>query len=196
MGKKYYAVKAGKETGIYTSWDACKAQVHGYAGALYKSFPSLAEANRYMEDTSEAKISMAAKQDNQYRIYVDGSYCQNAYGWGFAAYLGERLVHTANGRGADEANIHNIAGELEATIQAVQWAKAKDIQPITIYHDYIGISEWAEKRWKTNNEITKAYALFMQQHLTWVHFQKVAGHTGVEGNELADQLAKQALGIQ
>ncbi|MBQ2004700.1 MAG: RNase H1/viroplasmin domain-containing protein, partial [Peptococcaceae bacterium] len=32
-GKKYYAVKVGRETGIFTTWDACKAQVQGYSGA-------------------------------------------------------------------------------------------------------------------------------------------------------------------
>ena len=44
VGKKYYAVKQGRETGIYTSWDACKAQVQGYSGAVYKSFMTLEEA--------------------------------------------------------------------------------------------------------------------------------------------------------
>ena len=30
--KNYYAVKQGKVPGIYRTWDACKAQVHGYPG--------------------------------------------------------------------------------------------------------------------------------------------------------------------
>ena len=34
--KNYYAVKQGKVPGIYRTWDACKAQVHGYPGAIYK----------------------------------------------------------------------------------------------------------------------------------------------------------------
>ena len=44
MGKKYYAVKEGKNIGIFSTWDECKKQVHGYKGALYKSFSSLQEA--------------------------------------------------------------------------------------------------------------------------------------------------------
>ena len=40
---------------------------------------------------------------------------------------------------------------------------------------------------------TQAYALFMSNYLDMVEFVKVAGHTGVEGNELADKLAKAAL---
>ncbi len=42
---KYYVVWKGRETGIYTSWDACKKQVDGFDGAQYKSFPTQQAAN-------------------------------------------------------------------------------------------------------------------------------------------------------
>lgn len=42
--QKYYVVWQGKETGIFTTWEECKAQVHGQVGAKYKSFKTLAEA--------------------------------------------------------------------------------------------------------------------------------------------------------
>lgn len=42
--QKYYVVWTGKEPGIYTSWDDCKAQVHGHEGARYKAFPTMQEA--------------------------------------------------------------------------------------------------------------------------------------------------------
>ena len=35
---KYYAVKKGRNPGIYTSWDLCLKEVKGYKGAIYKSF--------------------------------------------------------------------------------------------------------------------------------------------------------------
>ena len=38
MVVKYYAVAVGKKPGIYTKWDECKAMVHGFPGAVYKSF--------------------------------------------------------------------------------------------------------------------------------------------------------------
>ena len=34
----YYAVKKGREPGIYESWDECKKMVMGYSGAIYKKF--------------------------------------------------------------------------------------------------------------------------------------------------------------
>lgn len=44
--QKYYVVWRGKEPGIYTSWDECERQVKGAEKALYKSFTSLAEAEK------------------------------------------------------------------------------------------------------------------------------------------------------
>ena len=46
--KQYYAVRSGREPGIYRTWEECKAQVDGYAKAQYKGFVSLEEAEAYM----------------------------------------------------------------------------------------------------------------------------------------------------
>ena len=42
--QKYYVVWQGKQPGIYSDWDECKAQVQGVQGAQYKGFDTLAEA--------------------------------------------------------------------------------------------------------------------------------------------------------
>lgn len=42
--QKFYVVWQGKETGVFTSWADCEAQVKGVEGAKYKSFPTRAEA--------------------------------------------------------------------------------------------------------------------------------------------------------
>ena len=44
MPKKVYAVRAGRACGIFTTWEECKKQVDGYAGARYKGFTDIAEA--------------------------------------------------------------------------------------------------------------------------------------------------------
>jgi ribonuclease HI len=46
--KQYYAVRVGREPGIYRTWEECKTQVDGYAKAQYKGFGSLEEAEEYM----------------------------------------------------------------------------------------------------------------------------------------------------
>jgi len=46
--KKYYAVRIGRHPGIYITWPEAQKEVSGFAGAVYKSFPTLAEAQEYM----------------------------------------------------------------------------------------------------------------------------------------------------
>jgi ribonuclease HI len=41
---KWYVVWKGNKTGIFTSWADCQVAIKGYAGALFKSFESKAEA--------------------------------------------------------------------------------------------------------------------------------------------------------
>jgi ribonuclease HI len=45
---KYYAVRKGRKTGIFLTWDECFEQVNGFPGALHKSFSSQSEAEEYV----------------------------------------------------------------------------------------------------------------------------------------------------
>ena len=66
MAVKYYAVAVGKKPGIYTKWDECKAMVHGFPGAVYKSFKTLEEAETFLESApargGEAHAKGAAQE--------------------------------------------------------------------------------------------------------------------------------------
>lgn len=50
---KFYAVRDGREKGIFTDWEACKRSVVGYSNAQYKSFRSKEEATAYLQDISD-----------------------------------------------------------------------------------------------------------------------------------------------
>lgn len=55
--KRYYAVAAGRKPGIYTQWfgpAGAEEQVRGFAGARYKGFATLAEAEKWLESLSLA----------------------------------------------------------------------------------------------------------------------------------------------
>ncbi|PWN33076.1 uncharacterized protein FA14DRAFT_185844 [Meira miltonrushii] len=54
MGKSkggFYAVRKGREPGIYNTWADCQEQVTGFAGAIFKKFPAYEEARRFIEET-------------------------------------------------------------------------------------------------------------------------------------------------
>ncbi|KAJ7750180.1 ribonuclease H-like domain-containing protein [Mycena metata] len=57
---KFYAVKVGKQPGIYQTWAECEGLVMGFNGAKYKSFPLRAEAEAWMAGETAASPVKAA----------------------------------------------------------------------------------------------------------------------------------------
>ena len=41
MASKFYAVKTGRNPGIYHTWEECRKQILGFSGARYKSFATM-----------------------------------------------------------------------------------------------------------------------------------------------------------
>jgi ribonuclease HI len=129
-----------------------------------------------------------------YKAYTDGSFKNDIVGWGFVIVDDEGdLIHQEKGRVVGEAtSMRNVAGELSAVMHAVKWAKMNDCQ-ITIYHDLEGAQKWADGEWKRNNKFTQAYYDYMKNKKDYIaSFVKVLAHSGIEYNEMADELASQA----
>lgn len=60
MAQKFYVVWEGRQVGIFTDWDHCKAQIDRFAGARYKSYKTRAEAEAAFRGGSESAIRRAA----------------------------------------------------------------------------------------------------------------------------------------
>ena len=65
MPKKFYAVRKGRKTGIFTTWDECRAQVHGFPCAEYKSFPTMEGAKGFMELGMEGENKLPFDEDTK-----------------------------------------------------------------------------------------------------------------------------------
>ena len=221
MAQKYYAVAKGRVSGIYLTWAECKAQVEHFSGAVYKSFPTKTEAEAFIqkvngssdsghfavkaqvtgEQTVKPVTDILKVSTKQHLVaYVDGSYdhSQRRYAYGCVLVLPEENV-TLNGSGNEEdyVSMRNVAGEILGSEKAINWAIAHGYQQVCIYYDYEGIEKWANGIWKANKPGTRRYQRFIEEKRKEISisFQKVAAHTGVEYNEMADQLAKAALGL-
>ena len=221
--KKFYAVKVGKETGIFDNWDDCKASVSGFPGAEYKGFPSKEEAIAYLGSSyseNEGKASgKGDKRERQMKVedylknpkldhvteadvvvaYVDGSYDDQlkkyAFGCVFLLPDGYICTECGNGDNPDSLKQRNVTGEMLGAMFAVQATIFNGFKQVDIYYDYEGIEKWVTGAWKAKNELTQKYSTYMrgQANKVKITFHKVAAHTNVMYNEMADQMAKKGL---
>lgn len=199
MANKYYAVKEGRNIGVFGTWEECKAQVDGYSGAVYKSFKTIEEAKEYIGIKSNKNEMEHAGKETAVS-YVDGSYnvVTGEYSYGAVIFFDGREIHLSEKFQDEEmAQMRNVAGEIMGSMAAMQYAIAHGIKAIKIYHDYEGIAKWCLGLWKTNKAGTKAYKDFYDEAIEKIKvtFVKVKGHSGDKYNDLADKLAKEALGI-
>lgn len=193
---RLYAVRKGRETGIFDSWQQCKESVHGFKGAVYKSFPDRESAEKYLQ----TEIDQAIDETLPY-AFVDGSIntYTGVYGYGgFIHHDDKYYLIQGTGNNPKYASNRNVAGEVIGAIQTIWKALNLNITEMNLYFDYEGIEQWATGGWSANSELSRQYrdAMHRIRDRITIHYVKVKGHTGIEGNELADSLARQAVGAK
>lgn len=198
MSNKYYAVKVGRNPGIYMTWDECKEQVNKYPKAEFKSFTTMEEAHAFMENKT---VEVEIDSKDTAVAYVDGSFNVDTmvYGYGVVMmYHGREEYYKGSGNEENMSAMRNVAGEILGATYAMKYAYDHDIKNLVIYHDYEGIAKWCLGEWKTNKLETQTYKNKFQEYSKKVNisFVKVKGHSGDKYNDLADALAKEAAGVE
>ncbi|MGL4740410.1 MAG: viroplasmin family protein [Sarcina sp.] len=211
MGKKVYAIKEGfdakrnikVENTIVNTWNECLSYVKGVKGAKYKSFESLDAAKEYLADTNKLlKKGVDEYPNDCIHIYVDGSFnvSTSRYAYGLVVLKDDVIEYVDSGSPNDisKVGIRQIAGELEATEKAVEYALGTKEKKVVIFHDYEGIFHHATGSWERKDSSSMEYYEKMQRFFNSgieIIFVKVDSHTGDLYNEIADELCKRELSI-
>lgn len=214
--QKFYAVRRGTVPGVYRTWAECEPLVRGVQGAVYKSFETEEEALAFLESDTplcRPKKKSGGKKETEgeeetFEIpegtlvaFVDGSYDAATKRYGFGCVLltpdGEEITENGVGDHPEAVTARNVAGELLGTLTALKRAEAMGYKKVIVCHDYSGIAAWFRGEWKANTYVSRSYIAAAEAYrgVLDVTFRKVAAHTGVKYNEMADRLAKDALGI-
>jgi ribonuclease HI len=137
--------------------------------------------------------------------YTDGACSGNPGPGGWGVWLSNDTGHSKELCGG-EPNTTNNRMELLAVIQALN--ALKHACSVDVYTDsqYVqkGLNEWLPswkaRGWKTaakqavkNEDLWKLLDQARHRHVVRLHWVK--GHAGNEGNEIADKLARQGVGL-
>lgn len=132
--------------------------------------------------------------------YTDGSFTdvdKPIIGWAYVILdEEENIIHQDSGKIDDRWLDHrNITGECKAVVEALDWCENNGHTEVDFYIDYIGCKHWAEKTWKTKNEMTIAYQGYVTTSpiLKGLTFTHVKGHSGNKFNDMVDVMAREAM---
>ena len=211
MAKKFYAVKRGRKTGLYTVWAECAAQVKGFQGAVYKGFMTEDEARAWLggadarteQPRAAAEMAEPPAPDADYIIHTDGSCLRNPGGvGGWAAVIETAATGAVEEKSGGAPETTNNRMELTAALMALsavpegaRVALYTDSQYLKNAFTKFWLPAWKKRGWKkADGEPVLNQDLWVQLDAAFatrqVQFHWVKGHAGNPRNERCDALAR------
>ena len=211
MAKKFYAVKRGRKTGLYTVWAECAAQVKGFQGAVYKGFMTENEARAWLggadarteQPRAAAEMAEPSAPDADYIIHTDGSCLRNPGGaGGWAAVIETAATGAVEEKSGGDPETTNNRMELTAALMALtavpegaRVALYTDSQYLKNAFTKFWLPAWKKRGWKkADGEPVLNQDLWVQLDAAFaarqVQFHWVKGHAGNPRNERCDALAR------
>ena len=105
---KYYAVRIGRNPGIYHTWDECKRETMGFKGASFKKFSTREDAEAFINEVEEEKKESAEK--DELVVYVDGSYRNKDKSHSYGVYMfNHEEEYTYSKRFFKDSDMRNVS---------------------------------------------------------------------------------------
>jgi ribonuclease HI len=205
--KKFYAVRRGHRTGIFTAWfgpDGAQVQVQGFAGAEYRGFASRREAEAFMQGAAHGGKEAQTDPDDSIIVYTDGGALGNPGPGGYGVVIITPEAERREMSGGYRLTTNNRM-ELMGCIVALD--NLDGSRPIILHSDsrYMvdainknWVFNWKKRGWRKadgnpakNQDLWKRLVAIIEAKT--VSFRWVKGHAGHQWNERCDQLAGQAM---
>lgn len=135
-------------------------------------------------------------------IYTDGSssYNKGKVGSGAVLVSTDENIISEISKSVDKPGLikyNNVAGEILACCYGIEEAIKLGYKQAIVYVDYIGLIHWYEGTWTARNILSKTYVNMIREYKKSIdiNFVKVHAHSGDFYNMLADDLAKESIGL-
>lgn len=203
----FYAVKVGRQTGIFEKREQFITQTKGFSGAVGKKFKNRKDACQYLglcgpflrieKSIPSATLNEFIKNKSCILIYVDGSFSveEERISYSFAV-IGkkQRILYEYGGTKpcSDKSNGIFLA-EAAATMRAVKHSILKRKTHLILFHDNLQIRDVLNWN-KDKTSIEQQYCEFMKnmskKYNLMITFVKVKSHEKDKLNKYVDNLAK------
>lgn len=195
-------VKAGSGEAGKAADGGVKGRMGEASGAMGGSAVQARSAGgrkRRTESTQAQRPDIRPASPDALIAYVDGSYdhALQKYAFGCVFLLSDGRIYTECGNGdtPECLLLRNVTGEMLGAMFAVRFALVNGFGSVELRYDYQGIEKWVTGEWRSKTDLTRKYAEAMRK---WngavrISFQKVAAHTNVYYNEMADRMAKKGI---
>lgn len=199
-GASYKSFPTREEAEDYVKGGAGSRKTPEASAETSKAMEGKTPAEMAAEMSVSAEKTYATEPEPEAVAYVDGSYYHGSgrFSCGVVLFWNGQELHFKEAYSDPElAAMRNVAGEIKGAELAMKYCLEHGIASLQICHDYEGIAKWCEGQWEAKKEGTRAYRDYYRSASEKVRitFRKVKGHSGDAWNDLADHLAKEALGL-
>lgn len=210
--EKYYAVKKGRQPGIYVTWAQTEKQVKGFKGAVFKKFDNLQQAQAFLKEKP------VCHQHPDIWLYTDGGTRNTGTHAGGHVQADDKaawayLIKTA------QRSYQASAGQYEATNNQMELtAVLRGLQKLTSLHynsqkillvadsQYVlnpltqgWLTTWRQHGWKKADgrpvanrdlwqQLEQQLRLFSKLQFSWTK-----GHSNNKNNNFVDHLLNQTM---
>lgn len=213
---KFYAVKKGRKTGIFTTWAECQKQVSGFPKAEFKSFISKQEADNWLKEIKSSNENR--RKSYSVIVYTDGGSRNHGNkkgehvkkndkaAWAYLIKYQGSIISDTDGEYGSTNNRMEIMALKKALLDLKQRELQNEKILVVLDSKYVldaitkrWLQSWEKNGWKTSAGTgVKNKKLWMEisrllPEFPNLDYQWTKGHANDEGNNLVDELLNKTM---
>lgn len=213
---KFYAVKKGRKTGIFTTWAECQKQVSGFPKAEFKSFISKQEADDWLKEIKSSNENR--RKSYSVIVYTDGGSRNHGNkkgehvkkndkaAWAYLIKYQGSIISDTDGEYGSTNNRMEIMALKKALLDLKQRELQNEKILVVLDSKYVldaitkrWLQSWEKNGWKTsagtgvkNKELWMEISRLLPEFSN-LDYQWTKGHANDEGNNLVDELLNKTM---